>query len=112
MRPDIARIDRRTASAPGSVFENTDAGAPILACDARDVAAAAPAVPSSIALTHAEAHRRSRRVLWGLTIEQRDHSWSEVCGAIDPTTSKPDTQCFPSRRVQMTRTRLCIVRPE
>jgi hypothetical protein len=62
MRSDIARFDRRTASAPGLVFENTDAGAPNLACDARSVTAAAPAEPSFIALTHAEAHLRSRRV--------------------------------------------------
>ena len=94
------------------LLERTDACTPNLACDARSVTAAAPVEPSSIGLGHVEAHPRSRCVPCGPAIKQRNHSSSEACGAIDPTTSKPDTQRFPSRRVQMTRTRLCIVRPE
>jgi hypothetical protein len=45
------------------------------------------------------------------SMRPRDHSSLAACGAIDPTTSRPDTQRFPSRRVQMTRARFSIVRP-
>lgn len=53
---------------------------------------------------------RSMRRVGGSTVPH-DHSSPEACGAIDPMTSKPDTQRFPSRRVQMTRARFKSVPP-